>query len=762
VLSDFHSAFVCLCRNSHISHIKVIKVFSKILCFVLFVPFCGCLSIFAFQADLLRKHYEAANAYHRSGNYAAAEAEFKVILGEAYERLAKIYSAQNNYQASIVAFESGRAMRPNSTDGLVELAIAYFHAGQYAKGIEPLQRVIAADAKNAIAHHMLGKTYFMMGEFDKASSELQETLRLTPGDYDAEYTLGLCYLKRKDVAGAKQLYGRMVERLGDRPALRVLIGRAYRETGFLPESIEEFKKAIELDPKFPRVHYYLGLTYLFKDGAARIPEAVEEFKIELSANPEEYFANFYLGILYIMERKFEPAIALLEKAVSKQPNNPDPYFHLGQAYQGAGRHADAVKVLQKTITLNPTLAHNDYQVTTAHYRLGQSLLKVGRTEEGQKELQISADLKAKGFKLDEKRVGAFLSGNAPDHSGKDLVKAEGVIAEAAPLDPQKAEKLKAEETYYSKVIAAGHNSIGLLRAEQQDFREASAQFALAAKWNPNQEGLNFNLGLAYYKSESYKEAIPALENELKIDPSNIAIKQLLGLSYFMTNDYAKAAALLTDVIAVKSQDAALHYPLALSLLKDGKLEAANRVIEQMVTVGGNSPQLHILLSQAHYERGEVDKALEELRTALSLDDKVRLAHFYTGLIHLKAGIFPDAAREFQLELSVNPNDFQAKYHLAFVVLAQQETERGINMMRDLVREQPDFADARYELGKALLQKGDVKGSIENLETAARLKPEQPHVHYQLGRAYIAAGRRAEGESQLEISKQLKEKARSNN
>jgi tetratricopeptide (TPR) repeat protein len=199
----------------------------------------------------------------------------------------------------------------------------------------------------------------------------------------------------------------MADRLGNRPALRVLIGRAYRETGFLAESIEEFKKAIALDPSFPRVHYYLGLTYLYKDGASRIPDAMEEFKIELAANPEEYFANFYLGILYIMERKWEPAIALLEKATHKQPNNPDPYFHLGQAYQGAAKHKEAVEVLQKTIALNPELAHNDYQVTTAHYRLGQSLLKVGRTAEGEKELQISADLKSKGFKLDEKKVGAF-------------------------------------------------------------------------------------------------------------------------------------------------------------------------------------------------------------------------------------------------------------------------------------------------------------------------------------------------------------------
>ena len=238
---------------------------------VLFLPFYG--SVVA-QADLFRKHYEAANNYHRAGNFAAAEAEFKIILGEAYRRLGKIYSAQTNYRASVEAFESASSARPDVKDALVDQAIAYFHIGQYEKAIDPLQRAIAADSKNAIAHHMLGKTYFMMGKFEQATRELEETLKLTPADYDAEYTLGLCFLKRRDLPKAKELYGRMVDRLGNRPALRVLIGRAYRETGFLPESIEEFKKAIELNPSFPRVHYYLGLTYLYKDGAARIPDAI--------------------------------------------------------------------------------------------------------------------------------------------------------------------------------------------------------------------------------------------------------------------------------------------------------------------------------------------------------------------------------------------------------------------------------------------------------------------------------------------------------
>src|ERR671919_390006 len=88
------------------------------------------LSLFFFQSqgDLFRKHYDAANAHHRAGNHAAAEAEFKIIMSEAYRRLGKIYTAQANYSASVTALESALAARPETTEGLVDLAIAYFHA----------------------------------------------------------------------------------------------------------------------------------------------------------------------------------------------------------------------------------------------------------------------------------------------------------------------------------------------------------------------------------------------------------------------------------------------------------------------------------------------------------------------------------------------------------------------------------------------------------------------------------------------------------
>ncbi|MCU1267828.1 MAG: Tetratricopeptide repeat protein [Acidobacteria bacterium] len=726
-----------------------------------FLPLLLLLVPFQNPGDSFQRHYENAETQRRAGNFGAAQAEYLSILGEAYHQLARIYSAQADYRQAAVVLETTVTYLPDSEDVLIDLAIAYFHNEQYQKAVTPLNKAVVHNSGSASAHHMLGKTYFMMGEFEKSTNELETALRLAPKDYDVAYTLGLAYLKQRKMDLARQLYDHMIGQLGDRPQLRVLVGRAYRETGFLPEAIEEFKKAVALDPRFPRVHYYLGLSYLLKDGVSRLADAIAEFKIELAAHPDEFFANYYLGIAFTVDRKWDTAIGFLQKASQLQPSNPDPYFFLGQAYQGLEKHEEAIEVLRKAIALNPDLQHNDYQVTNAHFRLGQALLKVGRTEEGQKEIKIAADLKSRAFKRDEAKVEAFTTTANSDEKSKfpELVVAEGVIAQSNPLDEQAKRELKNSEAYYAKVIASAHNNVGLLLAEQKGFRAAAEQFRLAIKWDPHLEGLNFNLGLASYKAGLYEEALSPLENELKDHPANESAKQLLGLSYFATNNYPQASALLTEIVAAKPNQAALYYPLALSLIKLGKKDAANHVIEQMVAMGGSSPQLHILLGQASYDQGDSVKALEELETAISLDNKVLLAHSYAGVIYLKLGKFAEAKREFGAELALNPGDLQAKYHLGFVLLAGQETEAGIKLMREVIQQKPDFADAHYELGKALLQKNDLKAALESLESAAKLDPDKSHVHYQLGRAYLAAGRKAEGDNQLEISRQLKEKER---
>jgi tetratricopeptide (TPR) repeat protein len=721
-----------------------------LLLFVSLLPIQG-------PGDSIQSHYEKAEALRSRGDLVGAEAEYAAILGQAYRQLGRVRSAQANYSAAVKMLETALTYPPESDETLIDLAIAYFRAEEYEKALTTLSKVVGHSPNNAAAHHMLGKTHFMLGNFERATAELEKALKLAPEDYDVTYTLGLAYLKEQKVELAKGIYDRMIQRLGNRAQLRVLIGRAYRETGFLSEAIEEFQKAVDLDPAFPRVHYYLGLTYLLKGGAEKLGEAQAQFKIELASHPNEFFAHYYLGIAATVERKWPDAVAYLQTASKLQPDNPDPYFFIGQAFQGLNKHAEAIEAFRKAIALNPDLKHNDYQVTNAHYRLGQSLLKTGLKEAGDREIKLAADLKTAAFKRDEEKIKAFTANEGNKIS--ELIAAEGITAVAPMNDAAGSSKLQSEATFYTKMVAAAHNNIGMLRAERRDFRNAAVEFQLASNWDPALQGLNFNLGLAFYKAEEYESALTPLANDLKDHPENLATKQLLGLSYFMTDNYAQASALLVEVVAAKPTEAALYYPLALSLINQNRNDEANQFIQQMVTLGGSNPQLHILLGRASYDQGDSAKALEELQSAFALDSKVLLAHFYSGVVYLKLGKFQDAQREFEAELTLNPNDMQAKYNLGYVLLAGQETDRGMKLMQEVVAKKPQMADARYELGKALLKKGDLKEAIESLEQAAKLEPAKAHIRYQLGRAYLAAGRKSDGDSQIEISRQLKEKER---
>ena len=109
------------------------------------------------------------------------------MLAEGYSKLGKIYAAEKNYQPAIAALESASLYQPESQEVLIDLAIAQFDAEQYEKALTPLTKALSLNAQSAGAHQMLGKSYFMLGDFPKSQSELEAALKITPNDYDISY-----------------------------------------------------------------------------------------------------------------------------------------------------------------------------------------------------------------------------------------------------------------------------------------------------------------------------------------------------------------------------------------------------------------------------------------------------------------------------------------------------------------------------------------------------------------------------------------------
>ena len=83
------------------------------------------------------------------------------------------------------------------------------------------------------------------------------------------------------------------------------------------ESINFFKRIIELDSENYRAHYNLGIAYF---NLNRFDEALNSYKIALSIKPDHKHVYYNIGLLHEKTENIENAIEAYEKALEIDPN----------------------------------------------------------------------------------------------------------------------------------------------------------------------------------------------------------------------------------------------------------------------------------------------------------------------------------------------------------------------------------------------------------------------------------------------------------
>src|SRR5256886_5473600 len=149
-----------------------------------------------------------------------------------------------------------------SPERLVEQANERFQLQDYYGAIHLLEEVVATGRAFADAHHLLGVSYSLAGQPDKALEQLDRALALNPNYIEAliHRALVLNELGREAEANAVLRRARQVgaERRAGFPgplAAKIArhhpsLGQAYLEAGGLNEAIAQYEAALALGPAF--------------------------------------------------------------------------------------------------------------------------------------------------------------------------------------------------------------------------------------------------------------------------------------------------------------------------------------------------------------------------------------------------------------------------------------------------------------------------------------------------------------------------------
>ena len=111
-------------------------------------------------------------------------------------------------------------------------------------------------------------------------------------------------------------------------------------------------------------------------------EAIREADEVLKLDPNSAAAYFVKGSAYLRLSNPEEAAKALENAKKIDPGETATSFQLGMARMGLKQWDEAIAASQEGIRMDPNHLHS-----TAHYLLGQALLRAGRQAEAQRELQ---------------------------------------------------------------------------------------------------------------------------------------------------------------------------------------------------------------------------------------------------------------------------------------------------------------------------------------------------------------------------------------
>jgi TolB-like protein/Tfp pilus assembly protein PilF len=151
---------------------------------------------------------------------------------------------------------------------------------------------------------------------------------------------------------------------------------------YFPKAKAAAQRAIELEETSAEAHTALGLLFCFSD--ANFAESEKEFKRAIALNPNYATAHHWFGnALLVALGRFDEAISENRRAVELDPLSLIINADLGSTFMMARRYEQAIAQLQRTLTLDNKFGYALWNLGAALYLKGDTAAAIAEYEKAQ-------------------------------------------------------------------------------------------------------------------------------------------------------------------------------------------------------------------------------------------------------------------------------------------------------------------------------------------------------------------------------------------
>lgn len=223
-----------------------------------------------------------------------------------------------------------------------KLGKAFFLKNKYDVALQHLEAFEQNNKNYADVYNMLGVIYHLGGRIKDAIRSFERALKINPGYMEAATNLAITYNDIGQYEKAKNAlnkakgssHSKTIKEMEDKliksklSNLHAQIADLYVEIGNYDNAIEEYQKALRLQPTFVDIKTKLAIAYREKGMLAQAIKELEEAKF---INADYIPTRVNLGILYYLMRRIDDAITEWESVLKYEPQNSIANMYLNIA-----------------------------------------------------------------------------------------------------------------------------------------------------------------------------------------------------------------------------------------------------------------------------------------------------------------------------------------------------------------------------------------------------------------------------------------------
>jgi tetratricopeptide (TPR) repeat protein len=196
-----------------------------------------------------------------------------------------------------------------------------------------LSRSIEADPNFVVAQYTLGRVHQALGNRWKAAAQYRAATQLDPAYPEPYKALGdlLLAAPRRLFDQAIEAYQKAIERRPFYANAHVGLGEALAAKGDTDAAIAAYQKALTFNPVNPRVYVALGKIYYSEKGLYY--ESVNSYRKGIDLDPRSVEARMGLGEVYEDKGLYPEAIEEYRRVMEVEPTHAEALYNLALVYE---------------------------------------------------------------------------------------------------------------------------------------------------------------------------------------------------------------------------------------------------------------------------------------------------------------------------------------------------------------------------------------------------------------------------------------------